>query len=175
MTSSPPPPTAQTLQLSVHGCEQYQQRVKPGLSLAAARAELEQLLGAGEITGDPPAWLRSAGRTPYYLIISDAVALPTPQTGGWIATTCVTQTTLTQTRRAAKSTQRDPAEPPQMNRVRHLRHQRPIPPAVALLEHHQPHERLQRDRRPTLRQHQPARLPELPLPAPHQRPQHLVI
>ena len=107
MTGSQSPPTAETLQLSVHAAEQYQQRVKPGLDLAAARAELEQLLPAGQITGDPPAWLRSAGRTPYYMIISDAIALPlTPQTGGWIATTCVTQTTLTQTRRSAKSTRK---------------------------------------------------------------------
>lgn len=107
VTSSRPAPTVQTLQLSVHAAEQYQQRVKPGLDLAAARAELEQLLPAGQITEEPPVWLRSAGRTPYYLIISDAVALPlTPQQGRWIATTCVTQTTLTQTRRAAKSTRK---------------------------------------------------------------------
>ena len=51
--------------------------------------------------------------------------------------------------------QRDPAEPPQMDRVRDLRHQRPIPPAVALLEHHQPHIGLHRDRRPPIRQHRP--------------------
>jgi len=62
-----------------------------------------------------------------------------------------------------------------MNRVRHLRHQRPIPPPVALLEHHQPHERLHRDRRPPLGQHQPSGLPELALPPLHYRPQQLVI
>ena len=54
MTSSQPPPTAQTLQLSVHAAEQYQQRVKPGLDLAAARAELEQLLPAGRSPGTRP-------------------------------------------------------------------------------------------------------------------------
>ena len=107
VTSSRPAPTAETLQLSAHAAEQYQQRVKPTLDPGAARAELEQLLPAGEITEDPPAWLRSAGRTPCYLIISDAVALPlTPQRGRWIATTCVTQTTLSQARRAAKSTRK---------------------------------------------------------------------
>ena len=120
VTSSRPAPTVQTLQLSVHAAEQYQQRVKPGLDLAAARAELEQLLPAGQITEEPPAWLRSAGRTPYYLIISDAVALPlTPQQGRWIATTCVTQTTLTQTRRAAKSTRKASLAVPQARPAPH--------------------------------------------------------
>ena len=35
----------------------------------------------------------------------------------------------------------DQTEPPQMQRVRHLPHQRLIAPAGALLDHHQPHER----------------------------------
>ena len=43
---------------------------------------------------------------------------------------------------------RDQTEPPQMQRVRHLPHQRLIAPAGALLDHHQPHERRHRDRRP---------------------------
>jgi hypothetical protein len=62
-----------------------------------------------------------------------------------------------------------------MNRIRHLPNQRPIPPPIPLLEHHQPHTRLQRDRRPPLGQHQPSRLPELLAPTLHQRPQQLVI
>ena len=43
---------------------------------------------------------------------------------------------------------RDQTEPPQMQRVRHLAHQRLVAPAGALLDHHQPHERCHRDRRP---------------------------
>ena len=44
--------------------------------------------------------------------------------------------------------QRDPTKPPQMQRVRDLPDQRLIAPARALLDHHQPQQPLDRDRRP---------------------------
>jgi hypothetical protein len=62
-----------------------------------------------------------------------------------------------------------------MNRVRHLRHQRPIPPPVPLLEQHHPHVGLQRNRGLPLRQHRPADLFELPTPTLHQRQQELLV
>ena len=46
--------------------------------------------------------------------------------------------------------QRDQTEAAQMQRVRHLPHQRLIPPAGPLLDHHQPHIRRHRDRRPAM-------------------------
>ena len=58
-------PTPGCVRLSAHAVEQYRRRVKAGLELEAARAEL--------------------GR------------------GGWVATTCVANLTLTSARRAAKS------------------------------------------------------------------------
>ena len=51
---------------------------------------------------------------------------------------------------AHKLAERDPAEAPQMHRVRYLRDQRPVAPTVTLLEDHQPHIGLDRDRRPAM-------------------------
>ena len=90
--------------LSGHAAEQYQQRVKPGLDPHSARAELERLRPLGEIATVAPVWVNAARPADYYLLLGDAVVLPlAPQGDGWIATTCVTQRTLTPTRRAAKS------------------------------------------------------------------------
>src|SRR5450755_2136833 len=97
-------PIAETVAVSAQAVEQYQHRVKPGLDLAAARGELERLRALGEISAGEPAWLNAATPAPYYLLIGDAIVLPLlPQGEGWVATTCVTQLTLTPTRRSAKS------------------------------------------------------------------------
>lgn len=102
--ASSPGPTAETVLVSGHAAEQYQQRVKPGLDLDAARGELERLRAVGEISVRAPGWLNAAKPAPYYLLIGDAVVLPVlPQGEGWVATTCVTQRTLTPTRRDAKA------------------------------------------------------------------------
>jgi len=99
-----PAPTPETVLLSAHAVEQYQQRVKPGLDVAAARFELEQLRLVGEITSDAPVWVNAARPADYYLRLGDDVVLPLiPQGDGWVATTCVTQLTFTPTRRRAKS------------------------------------------------------------------------
>ena len=98
------PPTPDTVALSAHAVEQYQQRVKPGLDLDAARDELERLRPLCEISTVAPDWVNAARQAPYYLLLSDAIVLPlAPQAAGWVATTCVTQRTLTPTRRSAKS------------------------------------------------------------------------
>jgi hypothetical protein len=100
-------PALHEVRLSAHAAEQYRHRVKPGLDLEAARAELEQLRLVGEITSIEPAWLNAAKPAPHYLLITDALALPlVPQNGGWIATTCLANSTLSPTRRAAKSARR---------------------------------------------------------------------
>jgi len=90
--------------LSAHAVEQYQHRVKPGLELDAARAELDQLRPLGEISAETPSWVNAARPARYYLLLGDAIVLPlAPQGESWIATTCATQRTLTPTRRIAKS------------------------------------------------------------------------
>ena len=99
-----PAPIAETVTVSAHAAERYRHRVKPGLDLHAARGELERLRAMGEISAREPAWLDAANPAPYYLLIGDAIVLPLlPQAGGWVATTCVTQRTLTPTRREAQS------------------------------------------------------------------------
>jgi hypothetical protein len=97
-------PTPDSVVLSGHAMLQYQQRVKPGLEPGAARAELNRLRSLGQISADAPHWLNAAKPAPYYLRLGDAIVLPlAPHADGWIATTCVTQRTLTPTRRSAKS------------------------------------------------------------------------
>jgi hypothetical protein len=93
-------PQLEHVDLSEHAVEQYRERAKPALDLAAARAELEQLVFSGEIVTEPPEWTRSAGTKPYYLVIADTLTLPlAPQAGRWITTTCLVKTTLTARRR----------------------------------------------------------------------------
>jgi hypothetical protein len=101
--TNPTIPALETVRISEHAANQYQQRVKPTLDVDAARAELEQLRLVGEITAIEPPWVNAARPAPYYLTIGDAVALPlAPQDGGWIATTCVTANTFTPARRAQR-------------------------------------------------------------------------
>jgi len=93
--------------LSVHAVEQYRHRLKPGLDVDAARGELERLRFLGEISTEAPRWVNAAKPAPYYLLLGDAVVLPlAPQGEGWVATTCVTQRTLTSAHRDAKSARR---------------------------------------------------------------------
>jgi hypothetical protein len=92
------------VRISAHAGEQYRHRVKPALDADAARAELEQLRLVGEITPFEPAWANAARPAPFYLVVSDSVALPLARQGkGWIATTCVTRNTYTPTRRTQRN------------------------------------------------------------------------
>ena len=97
-------PSAQTVLVSRHAADQYRDRVRPGLDIDAARAELERLRDTGEVSSVAPEWLNAANPAPHYLLLGKDVVLPVlPQGDGWIATTCVIQPTVTPTRRAAKS------------------------------------------------------------------------
>jgi hypothetical protein len=99
-----PAPTPDAVLLSEHAVEQYQQRLKPGLEPGAARAELDRLRSVGQISAEAPRWVNAARPARYYLLLCDAIVLPlSAHAYGWIATTCVTQRTLTPTRRTAKS------------------------------------------------------------------------
>ena len=99
------PQSQQTVTVSAHAAQRCRHRVKPGLGLHAARGELERLRAMGEISAREPAWLDAANPAPYYLLSGGAIVLPLlPQADGWVATTCVTQRTLTPTRREAEST-----------------------------------------------------------------------
>jgi hypothetical protein len=97
-------PRLDDIDLSEHAVEQYRERAKPALDSVAARAELERLVFSGEILTEPPAWTRSAGTKPYYLVIADALALPLArQSGRWVTTTCLVKTTLTAHRREERA------------------------------------------------------------------------
>jgi len=110
-------PTAPTVQVSEHAANQYQHRVKPGLEPDTACRELERLAALGNVTASPPAWINAKDPAPYWLALADAIVLPLkPQDGRWIATTCVTQQTLTPARRDAKTTRK--ILPRSLNRAR---------------------------------------------------------
>jgi len=103
-TVSPPVPSSEQVIVSSHAVEQYRDRVKPGLDPDAARAELEHLRTLGHVQTEPPGWVNPARPAAYYLLLGDQIVLPlAPQADAWVATTCVSQRTLTPTRRAAKS------------------------------------------------------------------------
>ena len=101
---TPAAPNPEQVTVSAHAVEQYRDRVKPGLEPDAARAELEQLCTLGRIQTEAPGWVNPARPAAYYLLLGDHIVLPlAPQADAWVATTCVTQRTLTPTRRAARS------------------------------------------------------------------------
>ncbi len=94
--------------MSVHAVEPYQQRVKPGLELDTPRAELERLWPVGAISPVAPEWVNAANPAAFYLLLDHAVVLPlAPHGRRWVATTCVTQRTLTPTRRLATSARKN--------------------------------------------------------------------
>jgi hypothetical protein len=102
--SEPQLPTREAVLISDHAAEQYRHPLKPALDPDAARAELTQLVAVSEITSLEPPWVHAAKPAPFYLVLSDALALPLLlQTDGWVATTCVAKTTYTPTRRAQRS------------------------------------------------------------------------
>ena len=101
---TPPAPNPHEVMVSAHAVEQYRDRVKPGLDPDPARAELEHLRALGRVQTEPPGWVNPATPAASYLLLGDQIVLPlAPQADAWVATTCVTQRTLTPTRRAAKS------------------------------------------------------------------------
>ena len=101
---TPPAPNVANVRVSGHAAEQYQQRVKPALELDAAREELQQLVAVADITSTEPPWVRAADPAPFYVVVSNALALPlAPQDDGWIATTCVAAGTYTPVRRAQRA------------------------------------------------------------------------
>ena len=96
-------PAPEAVFISDHAAEQYRERVKPGLEVAAARTELEQLRSVAQITSAEPDWVNAAKHAPYYLTIGDALVLPLARQGDeWIATTCLAANTYTPTRRSQR-------------------------------------------------------------------------
>lgn len=99
-----PAPIAETARVSAHVAEPYRHGIKPRRRTDAARGEIERPRAIGEISKQEPASLSAAHPRPYHLLIGDAIVLPLlPQAGGRVATTCVTQRTLTPIMREAKA------------------------------------------------------------------------
>ena len=68
MSSDRRGPTAQTVLMSRHAADQYRDRVRPGLDIDAARAELERLRHTGEVSSVAPERLNAANPAPHYLL-----------------------------------------------------------------------------------------------------------
>jgi hypothetical protein len=95
------PPAPADVLVSEHAVSQFRERLRPALDPGPARTELEQLLKTGVVVAVAPEWARSASPRPYHLIIGDVIGLPLARQGElWLATTCVTRTSLTSEARA---------------------------------------------------------------------------
>lgn len=97
--------------LSHHAVERYQERVRPGLEAKLARADLQRLMSAGEITSCPPAWLQSRERqsAAFYLTIGDVVLPLDPcrrNRERLVALTCIVRGSLSGAARASRSARR---------------------------------------------------------------------
>ena len=78
-----------------------QARTRPGRRPRRARAAAARSASSRRRR---PGWVNAARPAAYYLLLGEQIVLPlAPQADAWVATTCVTQRTLTPTRRAAKS------------------------------------------------------------------------
>jgi len=97
------------IRLSEHAVSRYQMRLRPTLSPAAARVDLERLLAVGTFTTRTPEWVKLAETTRSYLLLSDAAALPLRplEGGGWVATTCMVRESLSPARHAARKKRRN--------------------------------------------------------------------
>ena len=98
--------TVETIILSKHAVERFQERVRPALSLEAAEEELAQLVLVGEVLEQAPAWHadRAAQDAPAYLLIADVI-LPLQPTGGrtFVATTCLPRGCMSEASRARRN------------------------------------------------------------------------
>src|SRR5215210_3615630 len=83
------------LSLSHHCVDRFHERFRPALDRVRARAELEELLEHGRITGEPPEWMARTMRreADAYLIVGEDLVLPLAAAGPMgerlVATTCI--------------------------------------------------------------------------------------
>lgn len=79
--------------LSMLAVERFRDLVRPRMTAAAARADLEQTLAAGgaRITACPPSWAGRGRPMDAYLLLDADVVLPLLWSArkGWIAVTCL--------------------------------------------------------------------------------------
>ncbi len=86
-----------------HAVRRYIERVKPTMSLKAARAEVERLLLTAETTTVAPVWAgrEEKGDARTFAIIAPGIALPITETG--VALTCLTNGTLSGATRSRRN------------------------------------------------------------------------
>lgn len=79
--------------MSDHAVARYQERVRPGLSLPEAEAELMRVLPFGEVTLVKPSFVFVAEPdTVGWLVVGDGIAFPLAQAGSHlVAVTCLTR------------------------------------------------------------------------------------
>lgn len=97
-----------TIELTVHAVERFHERVRPGLSRAAAEEELAFLLALATVTCEPPAWVRERAvrRADCHAVMGDVV-LPLYACGGvLVATTCIARGGLSARARQRRNARR---------------------------------------------------------------------
>lgn len=91
-----------TIRLTDHAVERYQLRVRPALTIAQVREDLERLMAFGKFVEKPPAWVvPDDDRADGYLILAPGVCLAVVQERHCrVAVTCLTNMGLSdETRR----------------------------------------------------------------------------
>lgn len=98
--------TVESIILSKHAVERFQERVRPGLTVEAAEEELARLVLFADVVEQAPAWHvnRAAQEAPAYLLIADVI-LPLKPTGGatFVATTCLPRAGISEAARARRN------------------------------------------------------------------------
>ena len=83
--------SARAIFLTRHAIERYEQRIRPGVTIEEARADLERLAAQGTLTVDPPPWIGQSNWTAAvrYLLVGDVVLPLGRADGRLIALTCI--------------------------------------------------------------------------------------
>jgi hypothetical protein len=93
--------------LSDHAIERYRERVRPGLSVEDAEAELQRVLGFATFTREPPDFAAEhEGVTVGFLLLGDGIAFPVVRSesgGDFVATTCVGNWSLSEETRERRN------------------------------------------------------------------------
>lgn len=64
------------IRLTRHAIERYVDRVRPGLGIPEAEAELEQLVRIGQVLADAPPWYHGNARKPAAYLVAGDVLVP---------------------------------------------------------------------------------------------------
>ena len=105
MSERPEAQLRTVVRFSGHAVERFRERVRPGLTLEAARADLIRVVESGRLVSQPPRWIQWDERSPLFLELGDVV-FPLRTASGeadWEAATCLVRGSLSLEARRRRS------------------------------------------------------------------------